>query len=363
MKLRFILTAATCLALPAAALPGAAHAQPVTGPYVSLEGGVDFLMPVTFHESLHNTGGKMQYRPGYAGVASLGYGLGDGWRAQISMDDLHTTLHEIDDSAYGHIRASGVHTTWGPMLDVLYDMNVGLPIFPYVGAGAGYQWVQNENNGPFFASGTKGGFAYNLIAGLSYPIAPVPGLSLTAEYRFTQMIADTKEGESITGGFPAGSPIPGTVKYGHQSTNSILVGLRYQLFTPPAPAPAVAPAAAPVAAAPAPAPARTYLVFFDWDKATLTPRATQIIAQAASDSKTQATTTIDVNGYTDTSGTPVYNQGLSVRRAKAVAAQLVTDGVPASEITAKGFGDTNLLVPTGPGVREPQNRRVEIILN
>jgi outer membrane protein OmpA-like peptidoglycan-associated protein len=58
----------------------------------------------------------------------------------------------------------------------------------------------------------------------------------------------------------------------------------------------------------------------------------------------------------------VYNQGLSVRRAKAVAAQLVTDGVPASEITAQGFGDTNLLVPTGPGVREPQNRRVQIVL-
>ncbi len=358
MKLRFILTAATCLALPIAA-----HAQPVTGPYVSLEGGVDFLMPVTFHESLHNTSGKMQYRPGYAGVASLGYGLGNGWRVQLSMDDLHTTLHEIDGSAFGHARASGIHTTWGPMIDALYDMNIGLPIFPYVGAGAGYQWVQNENNGPFFASGTKGGFAYNLIAGLSYPIAAVPGLSVTAEYRFTQVVADMKEGESITGGYPVGSAIPGTVKYDHQSTNSILVGLRYQLFNPAPAAPAVAPVAAPVAAAPAPAPARTYLVFFDWDKASLTPRATQIIAQAASDSKTQSTTTIDVNGYTDTSGTPVYNQGLSVRRAKAVAAQLVADGVPASEITAKGFGDTNLLVPTGANVREPQNRRVEIVLN
>ena len=104
-------------------------------------------------------------------------------------------------------------------------------------------------------------------------------------------------------------------------------------------------------------------MFFDWDKYNLTPRATQIIAQAASDSKTQSVTTIDVNGYTDTSGTPAYNQKLSIRRAKAVAAQLVVDGVPASEITAQGFGDTNLLVPTGPGVREPQNRRVEIIMH
>jgi OOP family OmpA-OmpF porin len=37
--------------------------------------------------------------------------------------------------------------------------------------------------------------------------------------------------------------------------------------------------------------------------------------------------------------------------------------VPASEIEIHGFGATHLLVPTGPGVREPQNRRVEIIMN
>jgi OOP family OmpA-OmpF porin len=115
-------------------------------------------------------------------------------------------------------------------------------------------------------------------------------------------------------------------------------------------------------AAPAPAVAKTYLVFFDWDKYNLTPRSIDIIAQAASDSKTAQTTTIDVSGYTDTSGTPSYNTGLSWRRAKAVAAQLVADGVPASEIETHGFGETHLLVPTGPGVREPQNRRVEIVL-
>ena len=69
-----------------------------------------------------------------------------------------------------------------------------------------------------------------------------------------------------------------------------------------------------------------------------------------------------MNGYTDTSGTPKYNQGLSVRRAQAVQAELVRDGVPQSAISIQGFGDTHLLVPTGAGVREPQNRRVEIII-
>ena len=94
----------------------------------------------------------------------------------------------------------------------------------------------------------------------------------------------------------------------------------------------------------------------------VTPKAIDIIAQAASDSHTQQTTQILANGYTDTSGTFAYNQALGQRRAQAVAAQLVTDGVPQSEIEIHSYGETHLLVATGPGVREPQNRRVEIIL-
>ena len=137
------------------------------------------------------------------------------------------------------------------------------------------------------------------------------------------------------------------------------MGVRYNFGAPPPAAPVAAPA--PVVA-PAPAPARSYLVFFDWDKATLSDRARQIIKEAADNSTQVQDTRIEVNGYTDTSGTQQYNQGLSVRRAQAVQAELVKDGVPQSAITIQGFGDTNLLVPTGPGVREPQNRRVEIVI-
>ncbi len=117
------------------------------------------------------------------------------------------------------------------------------------------------------------------------------------------------------------------------------------------------------APAPVPAPAtRSYLVFFDWDKATLTDRARQIIAQAAASSPQVQLTRIQVNGYTDTSGSARYNQALSLRRAEAVAAELVHDAVPRTAIAIQGFGETHLLVPTGPAVREPQNRRVEIVL-
>jgi outer membrane protein OmpA-like peptidoglycan-associated protein len=51
-----------------------------------------------------------------------------------------------------------------------------------------------------------------------------------------------------------------------------------------------------------------------------------------------------------------------MRRAQTAAAELVRNGVPRQEITIKAFGETVLLVPTGDGVREPQNRRVEIII-
>ncbi len=121
-------------------------------------------------------------------------------------------------------------------------------------------------------------------------------------------------------------------------------------------------------AAPAPAPARTYLVFFDWDKSFLTPRAREIVAEAAANARGGHATTIAVDGYADTSHALPgargrdYNLRLSLRRAEAVRAELVRDGIAAGVIDVHGFGDTHLLVATGPNAREPQNRRVEIVL-
>ncbi|MEJ0047181.1 MAG: OmpA family protein [Rhodospirillales bacterium] len=140
-----------------------------------------------------------------------------------------------------------------------------------------------------------------------------------------------------------------------------MAGLRFELF-PPAPPPPPVPPTAPPASAPAPEAARTYLVFFDWDRADLSARARQIVAEAAQASTHVQTTRIEVNGYTDLSGSAAYNQRLSVRRAESVEAELVRDGVAQSEIAIHGFGESNPLVPTAKGVREPQNRRVEIIL-
>ena len=336
-------------------VPLAARAQPFQGLYIGA--GAGYNLPVDIgattkvgvlppsSTTLHTSGG-------FVGLASVGYALGNGMRFEIEGNYRRGDFN----GAPGTNGANGSTHTYGVMANALFDMDVGLPwLYPYIGGGVGYAWT-NLNNVTFGAApppfvgstnSTEGNFAFQAIGGLAFPMPGVPGLSLTAEYRFFGI-----PGHETFSASPAGSSLRLDGQYNH----SFLFGVRYA-FNVAAPAPTAAPAEVPVQT-----PARSYLVFFDWDKATLTDRARQIIKQAADNSTHVQYTRIEVNGYTDTSGTPQYNQGLSLRRAKAVQAELIKDGVPGNAITIQGFGETHLLVPTGPGVREPQNRRVEIII-
>jgi hypothetical protein len=105
------------------------------------------------------------------------------------------------------------------------------------------------------------------------------------------------------------------------------------------------------------------MVFFDWDRSNLSQQAQQTIGQAAQAFKTRGAARITATGHTDTSGPESYNMALSLRRANAVKNELVRDGVPADAISVVGRGEANPLVATGDGVREPQNRRVEIVMD
>jgi outer membrane protein OmpA-like peptidoglycan-associated protein len=339
--------------------PSAVRAQPFQGVYVGAGAGLN--VPESIETTTANPSSprlKLVPGNGFVGLGSVGYGLGNGFRFELEGNFRQSSLAHLSGTAYP-TAASGKVQTYGAMANVLFDMDIGFPwIYPYVGGGAGYAATKLDNMQVATRSGvallssnsTEGGFAFQAIGGLSFPVYRVPGLSLTAEYRFFAVPFDEH--------FPAeqfGRPV--TIPTHAQYNNSFLLGVRYAFGVQPPPAPPAA------AAAPAPAPARTYQVFFDWDKATLTDRARQIVKEAAQASTTVHTTRIEVNGYTDTSGTPQYNKGLSIRRAEAVSAELVRDGVPRASIAIQGFGDTKLLVATGPGVREPQNRRVEIILH
>jgi OOP family OmpA-OmpF porin len=108
-------------------------------------------------------------------------------------------------------------------------------------------------------------------------------------------------------------------------------------------------------------PPANYLVFFDFAKYSLTPEAVDIVNAAAAGA-TAPGTAITVIGNTDTVGSAAFNMRLGQQRADAVAAQLMAAGF-SGVITAESRGEESLLVPTGDGVAEPQNRRAEIIVN
>jgi OOP family OmpA-OmpF porin len=349
---------------------GTAAAQPVTGPYISLGGGANLVQD----EKLHVEGqpafvpdSRLRYDVGPVGLGAIGYGFGNGFRLEVEGNFRQNNLQSWVNPQAAY--TGGKERNYGALANVIFDMDVGANwIYPYFGAGAGYSrttWneiygspVCDCGNG-FIASGEESHFAYQGLFGLSFPMSFMPGLSVTAEYRFF----------SATGSptFPAYTVVNNTVTATRIGPNtdfnhSGLIGLRYELFPPPAPVAAQAAAVITQAAAPAPEAARTYLVFFDWDRADLSVRARQIVAEAAQASTHVQTTKIEVNGYTDLSGTAAYNQMLSVRRAHSVESELVRDGVPQQEIDIHGYGESNPLVPTAQGVREPQNRRVEIIL-
>lgn len=108
--------------------------------------------------------------------------------------------------------------------------------------------------------------------------------------------------------------------------------------------------------------APSFTVFFDWDKADLSARARDTIGQAAAAYKSKGGARVTASGYTDTSGPPHYNMALSLRRANAVKNALVHDGVRPEDIAVVGLGETSPPVPTADGVREAQNRRVEIVI-
>jgi outer membrane protein OmpA-like peptidoglycan-associated protein len=103
-----------------------------------------------------------------------------------------------------------------------------------------------------------------------------------------------------------------------------------------------------------------YIVFFDWDSAEITPEAATVLNSAITAYGNCGTVPIMLAGYTDRSGSVEYNLGLAERRNTSVQGYLTGRGIPAARITSEAFGEANPRVPTADGVRELQNRRVEI---
>jgi outer membrane protein OmpA-like peptidoglycan-associated protein len=217
------------------------------------------------------------------------------------------------------------------LANLSYDFMPTSVITPYIGAGAGIAFIDSNSS----LGSTQ--FAYDAFLGVRYQVSNQLSLALEGRYIGTTNPSVTVNGQTFTG-----------------SNNNILAlaAIAYKFVAAPPPPPPPPPAVA----------APSYMVFFDWDRSNLSAQALNTIKQAANAFKTKGNARITATGHTDKSGPENYNMALSLRRANAVKDALVREGVPATAIAVIGRGESQPLVPTADGVREPQNRRVEIVI-
>jgi outer membrane protein OmpA-like peptidoglycan-associated protein len=350
------LSAGLLIGIASAAQAQTAQAQ-TDGWYTGLEAG-----PAIAPSAKFKDGGKTWKEDqdlGYAVLGQVGYGFGPmrveaelGWRSN-GVDKVKQPFDNAPGS--GNLNASSA------MANVYYDFATGSRFTPFLGAGAGGVNMSADRiraNGTTFSNKDHIAPGFQGIAGASYALSDT--LALKADYRYLR---------TAMGSFREDPSYGVGRSKGDYASQAILIGFTYKFGVESkaastatyvaAPAPTPAPAVKPVQAAPI---AKNYLVFFDFNKSDITPEAGKIIGQAASAAKTAKPVTIAVTGYTDSTGSVKYNIALSIRRANAVKAVLIAQGVPADEISVVGKGKADQLVSTKDGVREPQNRRVQILL-
>lgn len=122
------------------------------------------------------------------------------------------------------------------------------------------------------------------------------------------------------------------------------------VYIPPPPPPAPRPACN----------ANPALVFFEFDSAEVPADARQTLQYVTQNAAPCGWHNFNVVGHADRSGSDAYNMRLSRRRADAVASLMASMGVAPGAIATDAKGESEPRVPTADGVREPQNRRVEV---
>ena len=306
------------------ALPAIAQAQsPSPGVYIGAEGGVNWLLNFTANTNNPNFPTvSVTPQTGWAAGGVIGY---DFVGPRVELEGVYRQ-NQLNVGIPGTAINNQVGQL-GIMANLLYDFMPASVITPYIGAGAGLGLVDSNTS----LGSTV--FAYQGIIGVGWLVDTNFRVNLDGRYYGTS-------NPSVNGA---------------QWTNnnfSIMLGLQLKFGSAPPPPPPPPPAVAPP----------SFMVFFDWDRSNLSQQALNTIKQAAAAFKSKGNARITATGHTDTSGPEAYNMALSLRRANAVKDALVRNGVPAQAITVIGMGEKGLLVQTGDGVREPQNRRVEIVI-
>ncbi|MFN4089300.1 MAG: OmpA family protein [Alphaproteobacteria bacterium] len=329
----------------ALALPSAAVAQQAenSGFYVGAGGGYNHKSKADIEGGAID--GKIDYRGGWGATVTAGYAFGG---PRVELEGAYRRNTAKDCPVAG---CDGAMRSTSAMVNALYDFDTGTPLTPYAGVGVGAARTKVSD------IGSRTVFAYQGILGVSYALTEE--VKAFADYRYFAT-------QDVKGRTPGGTRVEV-----ENANHTGMIGVRYMFGPPAAPEPVVSRPAPPPPPPPriadpmppAPEPVvRSYLVFFEFDRSSLTPDARRIVEAAARTAGSVDVTRIDVTGHTDRAGSPTYNMGLSRRRAETVRAELIRNGVSADDIAIYAKGETELLIPTADGVREAQNRRVEIVI-
>ena len=301
------------------------HMNPATGP----------IQKVPFHDDV-------------LGTAAIGYKFGD-LRAEFEVGYDQRAMFKTSTIAGGMSVTSG-------MFNLVYEVplwdRLGINLGGGVGFGSVHPHIKDSPANAWLIRGSNTGFMWQGIAGLTYDLGDGVDLSLDWRYRSAEVDHD------FHSDFVAFNPVHIDVVH----ENVALLSMRWYLDQPAPPPPPVAPPPPPPPP-PAVVPAvKTFIVFFDFDKSNLTEKAQEVVAEAVRVAKANGFVKVLVTGHTDTVGSDSYNQALSIRRAQSVKDEMVREGLDANGIAIEGKSFHDPLVPTGPGVREPQNRRAVIDL-
>ena len=301
---------------------------------------------------------------------ALGYRFNENFRADISSRAL--TGFKVDGADGAGTNWSGDVDSWINMLNLYAELPLGAAA-PYLTAGAGLarnhaDTISGSNGVAVDGGAAKTSFAWQVGGGVGYALSP----SWTVDVGYRYIDAGKFETGDINRAGTTGQKISGDLK-----AHTALLSLRYSFGAPQqmaavtprpaaAPPPPVAPAAVapPAAAQPVRAPElpMTYMVFFDFDKSEISTASERVLQEAASTAQRAPVTRIVATGHADRAGPDTYNMSLSLRRATSVKSVLMRNGVPANLIVIMGKGEREPAVPTADGVREPRNRRVEIVV-
>jgi OmpA-OmpF porin, OOP family len=331
----------------AIALTVPADAANLHGWYIGLEAGGNWIEDADVTGD-GNPNWEASFDAGWAGLVTLGYAW-NSFRAEL---ELGYRANDIDTFFTGKtFRNVGEFNEFSQMLNLMYDYDLDRWSLSF-GAGAGGDRIDYEDLTVHTIpiDDTDWVFAWQLLASLNYHINQRTDLFIG--YRYFN--AENPEFSDF------GGEALHTDDYDTVHKHTATVGIRYALWGEE-PVEVVAPPPPPPPPEPI-APPKEFIVFFGHNKTNLVAEAMKVIHEAAEAAKQYGAANVRVVGHADRSGSAKYNDGLSLRRADVVKSALVAEGIPAGAVTVSARGESEPLVPTADGVREPQNRRVNITM-